>query len=79
MAKTYYLRDKHGVMRLKMDEDMAKIMMKSDNGFFRQGHFETSSGRRFSAEVFEFDVDSVYQLAYVKIYIWEGDILIPEV
>jgi len=70
----YTLRDKQGIMRLKLDHKMAKKTMIEAEGHFR--NYRSEHGP--SKVVFEFDEDQCFQIAGITLYYWKKEVLIPD-
>jgi len=69
----YALRDKQGILRLKLDHKMAKKTMIEALGHFRD--YRSVSGAK--KVVFEFDEDQCFEIAGITLYYWKGEVLIP--
>lgn len=70
----YSLRDKQGILRLKLDHKMAKKTMIEAEGHFRE--YQTKDKPK--KVVFEFDEDQCFTIAGITLYYWQGEVLIPD-
>lgn len=75
---SFTLRDKKGVMKAKLSDRAAMNLIDQGKGFGRDAQYERN-GKMVIVRVFEFDQDSYLQVNEdLKLYFWEGDILVPE-
>jgi hypothetical protein len=73
----YILRDANGVMKAKLSDKLADVVMTNAEGKVRPAKFKNSAA---PLNVFELLNDCfVGDDATVRVYLWKGDLLIPEV
>lgn len=73
---SYTLRDKNGIMRMKMPNRVANILINDVTGSFRSYRSTTMKN---PVTAFEIAEGSKFLLGGLDIFLWEGDLLIPEV
>jgi len=73
---SYTVRDKDGVMLMQVDNDRALWIMKNSKGQFRNYRAE---GSKTSQTIFELLEDCVWTSPWIKIFLWSGTKLIPDV
>jgi hypothetical protein len=71
----YILRDVNGVMKAKFSAEVAGRIMDECSGFFRQARYKDCST---PARVFEITEDFRYGTKDLKVFIWKGEVLVPE-
>jgi hypothetical protein len=72
---SYLIRDKNGILLLKIDDLAANQIIVDCAGHFRSWKTEN----REVSNVFEISEASCLTLLGIKIFLWEGTLLIPDV
>jgi hypothetical protein len=73
---SYTIRDREGIMLMQIDNEKAQWIMKNSVGHFRN---YWSEGSKTSQMIFETLEDCAWTYQTIKIFLWRGTKLIPNV
>ncbi len=71
---SYYIRSSQGVLIAEVTNRFAQKIINESKGHFRD-YLAKDSDKTLT--VFEFDCDYAYSSNIFRIFIWQGDLLIP--